>query len=396
MKLCTKFIKPQLIFLYSSLFVGFVSIALFRYLYLGGDAGDSAVFQNIATQSSFPSYRTEFLKSIQLIIRRFVTNPTEVNIFDFPNDDGLDGILIGAHAYLIFPIISEVSKIFGFRALISIIAAAIAIAPLLIAVRLITVNGSVKEIKKFSPILLVLVSYPALIWSGMGQFYPDRIFLVTFPLLLLIIDRLADGTNRKIKIMFLLVYILNISITERSSLYVGLVCGIYFLKAEKNKKLLFVSTLAAMLWTFYYYKNVSTDIYTNSFFDTAKSISGLHALIFSIPTLKLILIHIPGIVLFRKMRHLSLIFTLAIIPNILGNVGGAEKTGWVTHYMSYIAATYISLILVWLQRQLPPFVKENKEGKRKSHGSKRIPITMKNAEFCPAVHDVMIALLSKG
>lgn len=27
---------------------------------------------------------------------------------------------------------------------------------------------------------------------------------------------------------------------------------------------------------------------------------------------------------------------------------------------------------------------------------KRIPITMKNAEFCPAVHDVMIALLSKA
>jgi len=37
-------------------------------------------------------------------------------------------------------------------------------------------------------------------------------------------------------------------------------------------------------------------------------------------------------------------------PNLIGNIGGAEKIGWVTHYMSYLSASYIGVILVYVSR----------------------------------------------
>jgi hypothetical protein len=352
MKIQPKLANSKVAMMNIFLFAAFVGIAVFRFFYLNGDAGDSAVFENIALQSSFPNYTNEFLKSIQVLIRKFVSDPNYVSIFNFPTDSGLDGHLIGAHAYLCFPVISFFAKIFGFRTLISIVAAAISILPLAIAANLVTRNNSKIQIKQYLPVLIVLMCYPAVIWSGLGQFYPDRLFIITFPIFLLTLDRASNNPNRKSVQTVLWLFLLNCAVTERASIYVALACGIYYIKEKHHKKLFLVLTVIAFFWSIFYYKNISTDVYTNSFFDTAKNLSGLRSLLLSTLALKLLILHIPGFILVYRMRDLRFMLFIALIPNLLGNIGGAEKIGWVTHYMTYIAATYIAVILVWLQREI--------------------------------------------
>ena len=80
MALPTKIRIDWVIALYTFYALAFISIVIFRYYYLAGDAADSALFENIAILGSPPGYESEFLKSIQVIIRKFVSNPTEVSI----------------------------------------------------------------------------------------------------------------------------------------------------------------------------------------------------------------------------------------------------------------------------------------------------------------------------
>jgi hypothetical protein len=352
MQIHFKLVNSKVVMMNIIFFTVFVVIATFRFFYLNGDAGDSALFENIALQSSFPNYANEFLISIQVLIRKFVSDPNSVSIFNFPNDFGLNGNLMGAHAYLSFPAISFFTKIFGFRIFISLVAAAISILPLVIAANLITRYTDKKRIKKYLPVLFILICYPAIIWSGMGQFYPDRLFIITFPIFLLILDRASNNPSRKSVQTLFWLFLLNSATTERASLYVALACGIYCIRGKYHKKTFLILATTAFFWSILYYKNISTDVYTNSYFDTAKSLSGLQSLLLSTPTLKLLLLHIPGFILVYRMWDLRLMLLIGLIPNLFGNIGGAEKIGWVTHYMTYIAAVYIAVVLVWLQREI--------------------------------------------
>jgi len=351
MKLPVKLRNLNTLFLYASFGVTFVLISIFRYFHLNSDAGDSTLFQNIALQSSPPNYTNEFLKSIQVLIRKFVSSNNEVSILNFPSDYGLDGSLIGAHAYLSWPLFAFIMKITGFRLFISVVAALITILPLAIATYLVSKDKNKKSIQDYLPILIVLACYPSIIWASLGQYYPDRIFVAIFPIFLLVLDWMSNHSSSKLVYALLLLYGLTLATTERASLYVALACGVYVLRTQFHKILFLVLAVLSFSWSFFYYKNISTDVYTSSFFDTARSFAGLNSLIFSILTLKLLIFHLPGIILLRKMWDLRLMLLLAMIPNLLGNIGGAEKNGWVTHYMTYIAATYIGVILVFLQRK---------------------------------------------
>ena len=367
MALPTKIRIPWVIGLFTFYALAFISIVIFRYYYLAGDAADSALFENIPILGSPPGYESEFLKSIQVIIRKFVSNPTEVSILDFPTDKGLDGLLIGAHAYLIMPLISVFSKLLGFKLIVAFIAASITVMPFAFALRIISQSVKKFDLKIHITIIAIIGTYPAILWSGLGQFYPDRLFVILFPLFLMQIDILKRSEKKRDIAFFLTLAVLSTSVTERSSIYVFLACAIFAVTSSKNRNILIITGTLSVVWSITYYKYISTDNYPNSFFDQAKSIDGLKLLIFSIPTLKLVLFHIPGFILLAKMRDLQVLLLLAMTPNLLGNIGGAEKIGWVTHYMSYLSATYIGVILVWLQRK---FALDNSIEKLSKHKSK--------------------------
>lgn len=376
--------KSETIFLYVVLIVAFLAITIYRYQYISGDYGDSSLFENLILYSGLPGYENEFLKSIQVLIRRYVSDPAYFSVLNFPSDFGLDGKLITAHAYLIFPLIQVFSNLLNFRLFISIVAALITILPVLIAITLISKNGRKNYPPYATYLIIILACYPLTIWSGLGQFYPDRLFAILFPIFLLVLERMKIKTDTKTRYLFIGLLILNAIITERASLYVGICCAVYLISNSINRKLILFSALISFSWSYLYLSKISTDVYTSGFFDTAKSIQGLKMLILSIPTLKLIIIHMPGFILFRKMNDLRLILFLAAIPNVFGNIGGAEKIGWTTHYMTYLGATYVGLILVWVERLsshdlktnvTPKHVTKKKNGDFKSRNlSKRTSI----------------------
>jgi hypothetical protein len=366
MVLPPKIRNPWVMGLYTFYSLIFISIVTFRYYYLAGDAADSALFENIAILGSPPGYESEFLKSIQVIIRKFVSTPTEVSILNFPTDIGLDGLLIGAHAYLIMPLISVFSKILGYKFIVAFVAASITIMPFAFALGIIARSAEKFDFKTHASVIAIIGTYPAILWSGLGQFYPDRLFVIFFPVFLMLINTLKHSDKKRDITFFLILAMLSMSVTERSSLYVFLACAIFAVTSGKHRNVLIITGIISLVWSITYYKYISTDKYPNSFFDQAKSIDGLKMLIFTIPTLKLVLFHIPGFILLAKMRDLQVLLLLAMAPNLLGNIGGAEKIGWVTHYMSYLSATYIGVILVWLQRKLELDKSIEKSSKHKS------------------------------
>jgi hypothetical protein len=337
----------------------FGSIFLFRYFYLAGDAADSSLFENIAIFGMPPHYETEFLKSIQVIIRKFVSDPSEVSILNFPTDAGLNGFLIGAHAYLIMPLISIISKVVTFKLMSAFVAATITMLPFFIALKLSTQSKGTLPQKTYWTVIVIFVSYPAILWSGLGQFYPDRLFLIFFPIFLLYLNGLCSSDKKIDLTLFFAFAFFSASMTERSSIYVAIACFIFSLTAKKNRLVILGTGILFLLWSLIYYRYISTDDYPNSFFDQAKSLEGLKSLLLSVPTLKLIIFHIPGVLLLRRMPDLQAFLLLSIAPNVLGNIGGAEKIGWVTHYMSYLAASYIGVILVYLAR----IIEMNSDGK---------------------------------
>lgn len=358
--------------MYITLGLIFIAMVVFRFQYVNGDLGDSSLFQNIAIHGSLPTYANEFLKSIQVLIRRFVGSPNDVSIFSFPGDEGLDGALLGAHAYLNYPVISWFINLLGFRLFVSITAATSMILPLAIGTYLVSEKRGTKQFKKNLMLLALLFCYPSILWSGLGQFYPDRLFLIFFPLFLLVLERMKVDSTLKSIHFFVVLYLVNVTITERASIYTALVCGVYFITSEHHRLLFLASAIVSATWSVYYYVSISTDVYTSGFFDSAKSISGLVDLLFSIQAFKLLLFHVPGLILIRKMWDLKVILLLAMFPNVFGNIGGAEKVGWVTHYMTYLGATYVGVVLVYMRRKT-----YDSNDVQKKRGKNRVPSFIK-------------------
>jgi hypothetical protein len=176
--------------------------------------------------------------------------------------------------------------------------------------------------------------------------------MVFFPIFLLLLNALQDYQKKKTRIIFIILAFFSLSVTERGAVYVSVACLVFAFSARKNRLLIIFTGLTSLTWSLFYYKFISTDTYPNSFFDQAKSIEGLTSLLFTVPTFKLILFHLPGFLLMRKMRDLQIFLIICMGPNLIGNIGGAEKIGWVTHYMSYLAASYIGMILVYVSRVL--------------------------------------------
>lgn len=341
-----------LFFLHFFVALVFLLVMTYRFYYLDGDYADSAMFENIAILASPPGYESEFLKSVQVLIRRFVSIPHPVSVYAFPTDSGLDGLLIGAHAYLIMPLISFFSKLFGFKLFTAITASAITTLPFFILLNFFRRPESKIRVKELLISALILVFYPAILWSGLGQFYPDRLFMIFFPIFLLFLNASRESRDRRSLFFFFVFALLSLSVTERGAVYVGVACLIFALFSRKNHAVIFLTGFASLAWSLFYYKSISSDIYPDSFFDQAKSLKGIIALLLTTSTLKLILFHLPGLLLLRKMRDLQILLIVAMGPNFLGNIGGAEKIGWVTHYMSYLAGTYIGVILIYATRMV--------------------------------------------
>ncbi|KXF81353.1 hypothetical protein ATN88_01005 [Enterovibrio coralii] len=171
----------------------------------------------------------------------------------------------------------------------------------------------------------------------MGQFYPDRLFvLFGFILCYLVYFRVNILATISVAIIVIL-------LNERAALIGGgIMLLLPFTNTKKSCSAKEISPYLIIGGAMLFYSFlVKTYMLSNQYYDSflPSSFTDLYSR-FSLDAfrdnlLTLILVSLP--LLLACLGNLKLAFLSFIImsPNIIGNVGGAEKVGWLTHYHSY-------------------------------------------------------------
>ncbi len=198
----------------------------------------------------------------------------------------------------------------------------------------------------FALLVLLLISFhPGFYYSLYGPFYPDKLFLFAGMYLIYSVEK-KDYSH----FHFFMAYILCILIGERAALYTGafLISWtiLFWKKSPKWRWLRIAFGCVGVLYFWVMTHYVLTNIYYDKV-DSSLNVKNIIVL-FSDPSyqymvVKFILLNLiifGGVALFNWRT--ALIGFASTIPNLLYNLGGAEKFGWTLHYHSY----YFT-ILIW-------------------------------------------------
>lgn len=181
---------------------------------------------------------------------------------------------------------------------------------------------------------LLLTCHPA--WSeGLrGQFYPDRLFIF-FGLLFMLTASSRTSRRRALFVTALLC----LSIDERTAITAGLFLLAYTLLYWTANQIDRVAKLAVASGLIVYGLVVvkfflPNNVYDSSFLPTSlgSAIGRFHIPGFSHDALLFLAINASLWILAWFDWRAALIAFLLMLPNVFGNIGGAEKLGWTTHY----------------------------------------------------------------
>ena len=195
-----------------------------------------------------------------------------------------------------------------------------------------------------------ILLHPAWSWSILWQPYVDELFL-PFGLLLVYYSTKPNLKDDIYKYLFIL--LACSLIVEKTVLYTGIyliLCFFLYPKLSRNKKI-FNLTIGIGFLLFFVFTikfNINNTYYQKSIdFNLIGIYQQFENKIFFNGTVSFILINglllIPA--LFFSFRSF-LIAVILMLPNIIGNIGGAEKTTFATHYhilyLPFLAAAFIS------------------------------------------------------
>ena len=185
---------------------------------------------------------------------------------------------------------------------------------------------------------VLIVTHPA--WSEgilFGQFYPDRLFVLCGFVLMYLAT-----LGKTARVWLLIAAVCCMLVNERGALVAGeflvLYTALYWRKPDVDRVLNIVLGVLLGLYGLFVIKAISgTNHDYSSFLPTS-----LPQLIanFSRPEF------VHGAILFVIINGLFLLFALfewraaliafiIAVPNVIGNLGGAEKVGWITHYHDF-------------------------------------------------------------
>lgn len=212
------------------------------------------------------------------------------------------------------------------------------------------------------PFVLVLTFFPAWSFGVQGQIYADRLFIGFAALCLYLLSRDKPPVG-----WLILTAVLAASVVERGAIILGgvlIAYAIIYAPSQSRKKTKLVLSLGSAIFLvgvvilkWYlespYYQGFVSGLFSNfpSFLQNPAFAAKLKIfLIFNVGFLGLLAIFAP------RIFFLAL---LAMSPNILGSVGGAEKTGWLTHYHSvyfpfivWAAAMGYANLWQWVRRRV--------------------------------------------
>ena len=214
-------------------------------------------------------------------------------------------------------------------------------------------------------IYLIILSLPHLQGLVFGQFYIDRLFIGIFPAWVYFATQAVDSSKRSLNIGLIITSLLFISISERFALIFPLI--IFYLLATKlirryslkdTYNYIGLFLLSIILFLIEIKLFISYD--QNDSFG-ATLISGLKEFPGNIldPSVGISLFITLNIIqflfLFKYSPRWYVLAYLLMIPNIFGDIGGAEKIGYYTHYHSI----YFPILMVALATSVPKFINKN-------------------------------------
>lgn len=197
-----------------------------------------------------------------------------------------------------------------------------------------------------------VLSWPALQEGFLGQPYLDR--LLFGPAVAFVLAVYDTKQKNKIRtINFLVFFTLSILISERASLISGAIClGLALLLRKQNTRkftLMVVSlSLIAVLWYFLWSRLFSYSDYYADNASFSQMLNNLKELWFGNRSTNFVtfVLMVGPILLFILLINRSLFFLalIAVVPNLLISIGGAELFGFYTHYH----AMYIPFLSVFI------------------------------------------------
>jgi hypothetical protein len=203
----------------------------------------------------------------------------------------------------------------------------------------------------------ILLTSPIFYGSLTGQPYMDRLFFGPCIAVMFLISRDKHLTkNGFAGILFL--FSIAILISERASLMIGVISMLqvaFKLRVPSNRKsqsyVLLLASIIALSWYFIWNSTFNSTSYTavitfeNMYRNLFELIYGARQSNFQILFLCLLPFALIGIF---KMKYL-LMCLIAIIPNLVLTIGGAELSGFLTHYH----ALYLPVICFMLFAAAP-------------------------------------------
>lgn len=306
--------------------------------------GDSAIFfqatENVAERGKLTStlyaHIWAFLQSgiTRMSAAQIAAAPLRVPAHGDPN-------LLRLHAYFILYPLGLLSKFIPVEVVLQ-SAFVLAFTGLLASVFALLVRRGVFWPAAGMFVLLVAMQ-PA--WSESllyGQFYPDRLFVLAGFLLLVLAARAKAG-----RMSLLAVALVCAAINERGALVGGAVLILYTLLnrgrvADPRFKLVLgvgMCVFGEVMIKFVLTNDAYSQYLPTSFAQLVSILSrpGMSA---DLGMFALVNVLLLAVACFEWRA--ALIAFAVMIPNMIGTIGGAEKTGWITHYHSFYFP-----VLVW-------------------------------------------------
>jgi len=182
---------------------------------------------------------------------------------------------------------------------------------------------------------VLVITHPA--WSQSlfdGQFYPDRLFVGAGALFAYLLYARRDS-----RVGIIVAAVLCALINERGALIAGIFAvgyAILYWKELRDRVFTLCVGVGLLVYSVFLVKVVLSNIIYGTYFISVADVLGhFHDVQFVERALLLVLVCSPFVVLALFAPRMALIAAVCILPNILGNIGGAEKIGWSTHYPSY-------------------------------------------------------------
>lgn len=243
------------------------------------------------------------------------------------------------HAYLSLYLMAPFHEFFSGRAIAAFINALIFVGLGFLVYFLVRTEG--QGVGWALLFVLLLLAHAAWSESVYGQWYPDRLFLLFgFMYAYLIYKRLSESEVNDIALISLA--LLAISIHERVALMIAAITIAFLVLYrgwrgwQKNDLVLLLLALMSASYAYVYmhyfqqnsdYASFSSQV--TSFFSVVQNNEP-----FRLKLEKFLLINAPLLILSLFEWRLALIAIAMMVPNMVGSIGGAEKTGWSTHYHS--------------------------------------------------------------